>query len=65
MDRQKAGAPAPAAMVMDAYIAPTLIRYVGRYHWSFNMARRLINLYYGTDYTERQLMRLYKKNRLD
>lgn len=64
MDRQNAGAPASATMVMDPFIAPTLIRYVDRYHWSFNRARRLINMYYGTDYTNRELRRLYKENRL-
>lgn len=49
--------------ILDEYILPTLVRYRDRYHWSWNMAMRLINMYYGTDYTERQLKRLYQQQR--
>ena len=48
------------ATILDEYILPALLRYRDRYHWSWNMAMRLINMYYGTDYTERQLKKLYR-----
>ena len=41
-------------------ILPTLLRYRDRHRWSWNFSARLINLYYGTDYTEKQLKALYK-----
>lgn len=40
---------------MDEQILPALIRYIDRYGWSFNMAKRLINMRYGTAYTEKEL----------
>ncbi len=49
--------------VMDAEILPALLRYIDGYQWSFNMAARLINMYYGTEYTEKELKRLYKHSR--
>lgn len=52
--------PAQPCRPVDADIYSALLRYVDRYHWSFNTAMRLINLYYGTAYTEKQLKRLYK-----
>ena len=55
------GAPTPA--VTDADVLPALLRYRDRYQWSWNLSARLINLYYGTGYTERQLKALYKKHR--
>ena len=45
--------------ILDEYIRPTLLRYIDRYQWSFNMATRLINMYYGTEYTQKQLKQLY------
>ena len=46
----------------DGDILPTLRRYRDRHQWSWNLSKRLINLYYGTHYTEKQLKALYKKN---
>lgn len=51
--------------VMDEYILPTLLRYIDRYHWSFNISMRLINRYYGTEYTEKQLKALYRRGTKD
>lgn len=48
--------------VIDEYILPVLIRYIDHYHWSWNISMRLINQYYGTEYTEKQLKALYKRN---
>lgn len=45
--------------ILDEYIRPTLLRYIDRYQWSFNMATRLINMYYGAEYTQKQLKELY------
>ena len=44
----------------DGDILPTLLRYRDRHRWSWNLSMRLINLYYGTHYTEKQLKALYK-----
>ena len=49
--------PAPGA---DGDVLPALLRYRGRYRWRWNLSMRLINLYYGTRYTEKQLKTLYK-----
>ena len=49
--------------VIEEFILPTLFRYRDRYQWSFNLAKRLINMYYGTDYTEKELKRMYKQNK--
>lgn len=48
---------------MDAKILPVLLRYIDDYQWSFNIAKRLINMYYGTAYTEKELKQLYKRSR--
>ena len=48
---------------MDAEILPALLGYIAGYLWSFNMAARLINIYYGTEYSEKELKRLYKRGR--
>ncbi len=48
--------------IMDEFILPTLIRYIDHYHWSFNIAMRLINMYHGTGYTEKELKALYRKS---
>lgn len=48
---------------MDEKILPALLRYIDTYQWSFNLAKRLINRYYGTAYTEKELKRLYKRSR--
>ena len=42
-------------------ILPTLLRYRDEYQWSWNFSMRLINLYYGTQYTVKELKALYKK----
>lgn len=47
----------------DEQICSALLRYIDRYHWSWNMAMRLINMYYGTQYTEKQLRALYREKR--
>ena len=47
---------------MDTEISSTLLRYIDEYQWSFNIAKRLINMYYGTAYTEKELKRLYKNS---
>ena len=49
--------------VIKEYILPALIRYIDRYQWRWNLAKRVINLYYGTAYTEKELMRLYRQNK--
>ena len=43
-------------------ILPILLRYRDRHRWSWNLSARLINLYYGTHYTEKQLKILYKNH---
>lgn len=48
---------------MNGDVLSALLRYIDRYQWSFNTAMRLINLYYGTAYTEKELKRLYRGNR--
>lgn len=49
--------------ILEEYILPTLLRYIDRYRWSFNFTKRLINMYYGTEYTEKELKMLYRRNR--
>ena len=46
----------------DRDVLPALLRYRDGYRWSWNLSMRLINLYYGTNYTEKQLKALYKKH---
>ena len=46
----------------DGDVLPTLRRYRDRNRWSWNLSMRLINLYYGTHYTEKQLKSLYKNH---
>ena len=48
-------------IIMEEYILPTLVRYRDQSHWSWNRATRLINLYYGTEYTEKELKKLYRR----
>lgn len=49
--------------ILEEYLLPTLIRYIDRYQWRFNFATRLINMYYGTDYTAKELRSLYRRNK--
>lgn len=49
--------------IIEEYILPALTRYIDRYHWSWNRTTRIINLYYGTAYTEKELKRLYKQSK--
>ena len=49
--------------VMEEYILPTLTRYIDDHNWSFNLAKRLINQYYGADYTEKEVRKLYRKSK--
>ena len=46
----------------DQDILPVLLRYRDLNRWSWNFSMRLINMYYGTDYTEKQLKALYKNH---
>lgn len=50
----------PQSSDMDGGVLPTLLRYRDRHQWSWNLSTRLINLYYGTNYTEKQLKAMYK-----
>lgn len=52
-----------SAIVIDDYILPTLRRYIDQYHWSFAISTRIINLYYGTEYTQKELRRLYRRGK--
>ena len=49
--------------VMDDYILPVLVRYIDQYGWSFPFAARLINMYFGTGYTHKDLRALHKRKR--
>ena len=49
--------------VTDEDILPTLLRYREEHQWSWNLSKRLINMYYGTQYTEKELKALYKKSK--
>ena len=64
MDReaQQADRNPPPTPGADGDVLPTLLRYRERHRWSWNLSMRLINLYYGTHYTEKQLKSLYKRN---
>ena len=42
-------------------VLSAVARYIDRYGWSWNMARRLVNRTFGTDYTEKQLKRMYRE----
>lgn len=48
-------------IVMDEYILPAVVRYRDRYRWSWPMTTRIINLYYGADYTAKALELLYQR----
>lgn len=50
-------------IIMDEYILPTLVRYIDHYHWTLNTATKLINMYYGTEYTKKELRAMYRKTR--
>ena len=52
----------PRSSGTDGDILPTLLRYRDGHQWSWNLTTRLINLYYGTHYTEKQLKSLYKSH---
>ena len=52
--------PQPDCRSTDGDVLPTLLRYRDQHQWSWNLSMRLINLYYGTNYTEKQLKALYK-----
>ena len=54
------GAPRSAGPCPDEDVLPILLRYRDRHRWSWNLSTRLINLYFGTHYTEKQLKSLYK-----
>lgn len=49
-------------IVIGEYIRPTLLRYIDQYRWDWPRARKIINLYYGTEYTEKQLKELYHQS---
>lgn len=52
-----------ATTVIDEYVLPVLVRYIDRYGWGWSISRRIINRYYGTEYTLNQLKRLYRQNK--
>ena len=52
-----------APAVTDKEILPVLLRDRDGRQWSWNLSKRLINLYYGTQYTEKQLKALYRKHK--
>ena len=60
MDRETQPQDRPAGCGADGDVLSTLLRYRDRHRWSWNLSMRLINLYYGTNYTEKQLKQLYK-----
>lgn len=49
--------------VIEEYILPTLTRYIDSYQWRFNFATRLINMYYGTEYTQVEMRNLYQREK--
>ena len=51
---------APQSSGTDGDVVPTLLRYRNQHQWSWNLSMRLINMYYGTHYTEKQLRSIYK-----
>ena len=51
------------AVKAEGEILPILRRYIDQYQWRWNLARRVINLYFGTAYTEQELKRLYKQGK--
>ena len=52
--------PPPDPCGPDGDVLSTLLRYRGQHRWSWNLSMRLINLTYGTHYTEKQLKAMYK-----
>lgn len=53
----------PDTTASEGEILSTLRRYRDQRHWSWNLSMRLINMYYGTRYTEKQLRALYKRGK--
>lgn len=49
------------ATILDEYILPILLRYIDTYHWSFSISARLINKYFGVEYTTEEIKKLYRK----
>ena len=52
---------AVVTIILDEYILPALARYLDQYHWNFPFATRVINMYYGTEYTVKQIKVLYQQ----
>ena len=50
----------PQSCNTDGDVLSTLLRYRDRNRWSWNLSMRLINMYFGTNYTEKQLKSLYR-----
>ena len=57
---QDRNAPQDSGLSAGGDILPTLLRYRDRHQWSWNLSARLINMYYGAHYTEKQLKLLYR-----
>ena len=53
---------APKSGDTNVDVLSALRRYRDRHQWSWNLSMRLINMYYGTHYTEKQLKSLYKSH---
>lgn len=47
--------------ILDEYILPILIRYIGGYHWNWTITTRIINLYHGSAYTQKELRAPYQR----
>jgi hypothetical protein len=50
-----------SAAAFPEQLLPVLTRYRERYHWGWSITTRLINRYCGTNYTEKQLKKLYRQ----
>lgn len=52
--------PAGQGSDQEKEILAALLRCRDRHQWSWNLSKRLINMYYGTQYTEKELKALYR-----
>lgn len=59
--REHISADAPHSPAPEREILAAVRRYVDGYGWSWNMARRLVNRYFGTGYTDAELKKLYRQ----
>ena len=45
--------------IIPEYLLPALQRYREQYGWNWTITTRLINRYYGTEYTVKELRQIY------